>query len=86
MSENEKLMAFGSWLTSKKIQHSNELYSLSLNVKAPIDAVRLKAGHLEATQYVLDAFTILYKQDLKQFMREYMGSDPDAEEESKEDG
>jgi len=82
MSENEKLMAFGSWLTSKKIQHSNELYSLSLNTKAPIDAVRLKAGHLEATQYVLDAFTILYKQDLKQFMREYMGSDPDAEEES----
>jgi len=63
MSETDKLMAFGSWLSAKKIQHSNELYSLSLNTRLPVDNLRIKAGHLEATQHILEAFTLLYKQD-----------------------
>jgi hypothetical protein len=86
MSETDKLMAFGSWLSAKKIQHSNELYSLSLNTRLPVDNLRIKAGHLEATQHILEAFTLLYKQDLGKFMREYMGSDPDAEEKESKDG
>lgn len=86
MSENNKLMAFGSWLSAKKIQHSNELYSLTLNTKVPVDAIRLKAGHLEATQMILEAFTLLYKDPLNKFMVEYMGSKPteEDEEESKD--
>ncbi len=84
MSENDKLIAFGSWLTAKRVQHSAELYSLSINIKAPIDALRVKAGHVEATQHILDAFTELYKGDLNQFMREYLGQAPEGED--KEDG
>ncbi len=84
MSDNDKLMAFGSWLTAKRLQHSAELYSLSINVKAPLDAVRLKAGHVEATQSILDAFTELYKGDLNQFMREYLGREPEEDKESKD--
>jgi hypothetical protein len=86
MTENDKLIAFGSWLTAKKIQHGAELFSLSINVKAPVDAVRLKAGHLEATQHILEAFTTLYKQDINAFMREYMGSNPNEEEDKESDG
>lgn len=88
MSDLDKMMAFGSWLTAKKLQHGAELYSLSVNVKAPVDSLRIKAGHLEATQHILDAFTELYNGDLNKFMQEYLGqkSEEEDDKESKEDG
>lgn len=86
MSDHDKMMAFGSWLSTKRLQHSAELYALSVNTKAPIDALRIKAGHVEATQHILDAFTELYKGDLNQFMKEYLGQEPEDDKESAEDG
>jgi hypothetical protein len=87
MSELDKLMAFGSWLQSKKIQHGAELYSLSVNTRCPLDAIRLKAGHLEATQHILDAFASLYNGDINKFMQEYLGQASEEEDkESPQDG
>lgn len=80
--EQEKLAAFGSWLTAKKIQFGGDLYQLSLNAKAPMDAIRIKAGHLEAANQILEAFSLLYKEPLEKFMVNYMG----AKEEEESDG
>lgn len=86
MSDLDKMRAFGSWLHVKKIQHSAELYSLSINTRVPIDALRIKAGHLEATQYILDAFSSLYNGDLNKFMTEYLEQQPEEEEKESSDG
>lgn len=88
MSESDKMLAFGAWLNAKKIQHANELYALSVNVKAPVDALRIKAGHMEATQHILVAFSELYNGDVNKFMVDYLGQVPEEDEdkESKEDG
>lgn len=80
MSEQDKLMAFGTWLTTRKLTIASELYSLSLNTKIPVAAVRIKAGHLEALSHVLDAFTDLYKGDLNKFNTNYLGGTPEEEE------
>jgi hypothetical protein len=80
MSDLDKMVAFGSWLSSKKVQHTAELYALSVNVKAPIDALRIKAGHVEATSHILEAFSSLYNGDINKFMREYLGQEPEEEE------
>jgi hypothetical protein len=86
MSDNDKMMAFGSWLATRKLQHTAELYALSINVKAPIDAVRVKAGHVEATAMILEAFKDLYHGSLDKFMKDYLGQQSDEEKESNEDG
>ena len=87
MSDQDKMLAFGAWLNAKKLQHTNELYALSVNVKAPVDALRIKAGHMEATQHILVAFSELYNGDVNKFMVDYLGQAPeDEEKESKEDG
>lgn len=85
MSEQDKLMAFGTWLTTRKLHVASELYSLSLNTKIPVSAVRIKAGHLEALSHVLDAFTSLYRGDLNKFSVEYLGGTPEEEEEKESD-
>jgi hypothetical protein len=86
MSDLDKMMAFGNWLTSRKAQLTMELYSLSLNTKLPIGTIRIKAGHLEATQHVLDAFKDLYNGDLNKFMEEYLGQAPEEEDKESTDG
>jgi len=85
MSDTDKMMAFGSWLSTKRLQLTAELYSLSVNTKAPIDAVRLKAGHIEATQQILEAFTKLYRGDLNKFEVDYLGKDPEKEDKESTD-
>lgn len=85
MSEHDKMMAFGSWLSTRKASVASELYQLSINASQPVDKIRVKAGHLEALQHVLEAFTDLYKGDLNKFMQEYLGQAPEEEEESNDD-
>ncbi len=80
MSDLDKMMAFGNWLTQRGQQLSSELYSLSINVKAPVDALRIKAGHVEATGHILAAFKDLYNGDLNKFMEEYLGQKPQEED------
>jgi hypothetical protein len=84
MSELDKMMAFGNWLTSRKAQHQAELFSLSINRDAPVDSIRIKAGHIESLTHVLEAFTDLYNGDLGKFMTEYLGQKPDDDDEDKE--
>lgn len=86
MSELDKMMAFGHWLSSRKEQVAAELYQLSVNAKHPAASIRVKAGHFEALQHVLEAFTDLYKNDLNKFRTEYLGHPPEDEEESPKDG
>lgn len=87
MSEQEKLATFGSWLTTLKIQKGNELYQMSVSARHSEAAIRVKAGQLEATQFILDAFTELYKEPLQKFREERMGARPEGEEEEPtEDG
>ncbi len=80
MSDHDKMMAFGNWLTQRGTQLQNELFSLSINVKAPVDAMRIKAGHFEATAHILAAFKDLYNGDLNKFMEEYLGQEPEEED------
>lgn len=82
MSELDKMMAFGRWLTERRLQFEAELCSLAIDRTKPIDALRIKAGHLEAATQILKAFTELYKGDLGKFMVEYLGQSPEEEEES----
>lgn len=84
MSENEKLAAFGSWLTALKIQKGNELYMMSVSARHSEASIRVKAGQLEATQFILDAFTELYSEPLQKFMEERMGAKKEGEEEELE--
>lgn len=80
MSELDKMMAFGSWLTQRQLQFQAELCSLAIDRTKPIDAVRIKAGHFEATTQILKAFTELYNGDIGKFLQEYLGQEPEAEE------
>lgn len=84
MSDLDKMMAFGNWLTQRGNQMSAELFALSVNTKVPVDALRIKAGHVEATGHILAAFKDLYNGDINKFMQEYLGQVP--EEEAGEDG
>lgn len=85
MSDLDKMMAFGSWLTQRHQQFQAELCALGIDRTKPIDAIRIKAGHLEASATILKAFTELYRGDLNKFMVEYMGQEPEEEEESEKD-
>lgn len=80
MSDYEKLTAYGSWLTSRKVILTGELYALSINRDSPLDAIRIKAGHLEATSAALEAFTELYHGDVGTFMKERLGASPEDDE------
>ncbi len=82
MSDTDKMMAFGSWLTRRKLDLINELAQMSVNCKLPEGAIRVKGGAVEAVQHVLEAFTDLYKGDLNKFMVTYLGQAPEEEEES----
>ncbi len=86
MSDHDKMMAFGHWLASKRAQHTAELYSLSINRTAPIDSLRIKAGHIEATQHILEAFTSLYNGDINKFNEDYLGKKPEEDDKESKDG
>jgi hypothetical protein len=85
MSELDKMMAFGHWLEQRRLQFQAELCALSIDRSKPIDAIRVKAGHLECAQLTLQAFSDLYNGDLGKFMHEYLGQPLEDEEESEED-
>ena len=80
MSDHDKMMAFGHWLTLKKSQLHDELFQTSVNAQRPPAAIRVKAGHIEAYNQVLEVFTELYKGDVNKFMESYLGRAPDKEE------
>ena len=81
MSDLDKMVVFGRWLTERGIMLQRDLYSLSVNAKAPIDAIRVKAGHVECTAHILAAFKDLYNGDLNKFTQEYLGETPEEEKE-----
>jgi hypothetical protein len=78
------MMAFGHWLVAHQTQLHTELYSLSINRTMPLDAIRIKAGHLESVTFILQAFTDLYKGDLNKFMKDWLKQEPTPEPEDKE--
>jgi len=84
MSDHDKMMAFGHWLTARRDLLKNELFALSVDRNKPIDAIRIKAGHVEDCSAVLAAFTELYNSELKTFNREFLGIEPEKEEEESE--
>lgn len=79
MSDHDKMMAFGHWLTERRAQFAAELSALGIDRTKPIDAIRIKAGHLECMQLTLQAFTELYNGDLEKFMQNYLGKQPENE-------
>lgn len=85
MSELDKMMAFGHWLSLKKQQLHSELFSAAVSRNHPESVIRVKAGHVEAFTQVLEAFSELYNGDLNKFMESYLGQEPEKEEESQED-
>lgn len=85
MSDHDKMVAFGTWLTTRKEQHTSELFQLAINVNRPAEHLRLKAGHLEATSHILKAFADLYNGDLPTFSKDYLGIEPEKEEEKESD-
>lgn len=76
------MMAFGAWLASRREQVRVELFVTSINSKQSPAAIRVKAGHVEALSHVLEAFTELYKGDVKAFRVQYLGEEETKEEES----
>lgn len=84
MSDHDKMMAFGNWLTSKVEAHKLELFSLSINDKIPESHIRRKAGHLESATFILGAFRELYNGELRKFERDYLGIAHEIEEDDKE--
>lgn len=80
MSDTDKMMAFGHWLASRQTQLGAELFATSVNSKATVDQIRVKAGHLEAYAQVFGAFKELYNGDLNKFNQEYLGINPEEED------
>jgi hypothetical protein len=85
VSDLDKMMAFGSWLTARRLQLHSELFALSVNRAVPVDAIRIKAGHLENTVQILEVFAELYNGDLQKFMQEHLGQEPEKEDKESED-
>jgi hypothetical protein len=85
MTDQDKMMAFGSWLNSRIQQLQLELYALSVNSKVPVDSIRVKAGHMEAFGHVLAAFKDLYHGDINKFMQEYLGQQPEEDDKESKD-
>ena len=81
MSDLDKMMAFGNWLSQSRLRFQAELCALGIDRTKPIDAIRIKAGHLEAATIILQAFTELYNGSLSKFMTEYLGQAPEEDEE-----
>lgn len=73
MSENDKLLAFGRFLVSMRAKQTAELYDHSINRLSPIDAIRIKAGQIEATGFILAAFKELYDGDVDEFLERRLG-------------
>lgn len=86
MTEQDKLMAFGSWLTTRSQTLQAELFATATNGKQPDAAVRVKAGHVEAMAHVLASFRSLYQNDLAKWTEEYLGVTPKQEEEESDNG
>lgn len=82
MSELDKMMAFGHWLSERRVQLNLELIQMSTQAKYSESAVRVKAGHVEAFGMVCVAFKDLYDGDIGKFMKEYLGQELEEEEES----
>lgn len=82
MSDHDKMMAFGIWLTERKAVLQAELCALAIDRTKPVDAIRIKAGHVENLAFVLERFTELYRGDLNKFREAYLGQSPESEEES----
>lgn len=81
---DDKLIVFGKWLWDRYQQQQQELFQLSINGQAPESAIRVKAGHVECTMFVLDAYKDLYNKDLNFFRKEYLGEKTEEDEENKE--
>lgn len=82
MSDLDKMMAFGHWLSLRKEQLNSELIQISTNATHSEAKIRVKAGHLESVTHVLEAFSDLYRDDLGKFKVQYLGHQPESEEES----
>lgn len=81
MSDLDKMMAFGHWLTMRREQLNQELLQMTVSIKHSEAAIRVKAGHIESTTHILDVFKELYNGQLNKFKTSYLGH-PEEEEDS----
>jgi hypothetical protein len=72
MSDFDKMVAFGKYLTQGLIKYRDQLMSECSNIDRPIDAIRLKYGHVEAYTEILNVFTELYEGDIEKFKESYI--------------
>lgn len=80
---DERIIVFGQFLTTMVIKSQLEVNSLCLNDKTPIDAIRRKAGHLEAYQFALGNLKELLISDIDKFRKQHLEEDVE-EDDSKE--
>jgi hypothetical protein len=71
MSDFDKMVAFGQYLTEGVVKYRSQLMSECANVTRSIDAIRLRSGHVEAYVEILNAFTDLYEGDIEKFKKSY---------------
>ena len=76
------MLAFGQFLTERAVVLEAELYSTCSNDKMAIETVKRKYGQLEATKFILKAFTELYEGDVSKFKKEYLSESDEEPDES----
>jgi hypothetical protein len=72
MSDFDKMVIFGKYLTEGLIKNRDQLMSTCAQVNNTSDAIRLKYGHVEAYTEILNVFTELYEGDLEKFKEAYI--------------
>lgn len=82
MSDYDKMVAFGRYLTETLIRRRDELMSNCSNIERPVDAIRLKYGHVEAYTEILNVFSELYEGDLEKFKESYFDGYKEEKEEN----
>jgi hypothetical protein len=86
MSENDKMVIFGQYLAEGKLRNATMLMAVCQNTSRTVEDIRLKYGHLEAYTEILQAFSLLYNGDIKDFKKEYISEEEEEKEKKEDDG
>jgi hypothetical protein len=81
MSDFDKMVIFGRYLTQGLIKYRDQLMSNCSDISKPIDAIRLRSGHVEAYTEILNVFTELYEGDIEKFKEAYIEGYKEEKEE-----
>jgi hypothetical protein len=81
MSDFDKMVIFGRYLTQGLIKYRDQLMSNCSDISKPIDAIRLRSCHVEAYTEILNVFTELYEGDIEKFKEAYIEGYKEEKEE-----